>query len=146
MKIVLKQAVENLGEAGDVVVVKDGYGRNYLIPQGFAVVATPGAIKAAAERAKHATKRISENVAAARELAAQLGALKIEIAMKAGDDGKLFGSVTNGYVADALKNLGFEIDRRKIVVEEIKHLGEHTATVNLLGEVKASLTISVVKE
>jgi len=102
MKLVLKQDVENLGEAGEIVTVKDGYGRNYLIPQGLAVVASKGAMKAAEEELKQASKKREAKLAVAKELAEKLSAVSVTVSVTAGEDGKIFGTVTNQNIADAL--------------------------------------------
>ncbi len=145
MKLVLKQSVENLGEAGDVVTVRDGYGRNFLIPQGLGLVATTGNLKMASERKKYATVRLSESLKNAQELADKLSATSVTISVNANDDGKIFGTVTNANVADALLEKGIEIDRRKISIENVKSLGEHSATVSLMANVKATVKVWVVK-
>lgn len=145
MKLVLKQAVENLGEAGDVVTVRDGYGRNFLIPQGLGLVATPGNLKMASERKKYATVRLSESLKNAQELAERLNATSVTISVNANDDGKIFGTVTNANVTDALLEKGIEVDRKKVSIENVKSLGEHTATVSLMTNVKATVKVWVVK-
>lgn len=146
MQIILKQDVEKLGLAGDVVDVKDGYGRNYLIPTGKAVLATPGARKAIEQQMRKVIEQRLVNLDTAKETADSLKNTNVTIAVKAGEEGKIFGTVTNVQIADALKEKGFDIDRRKIQIEEdVKQLGEHTATINLHEEVKGTLTFWVVK-
>lgn len=146
MKLVLKQDVENLGEAGEIVTVKDGYGRNYLIPQGMAVVASKGAMKAAEEELKQASKKREAKLAVAKELAEKLAAVSVTVSVTAGEDGKIFGTVTNQNIADALTDKGFDIDRKKISIDDVKALGEYTASVHIQGEIKADVKVWVVKD
>jgi large subunit ribosomal protein L9 len=146
MKLVLKQDVENLGEAGQIVTVKDGYGRNYLIPQGVAVVASKGAIKAAEEESKQASKKREAKLNAAQELATKLSSVSITVSVTAGEDGKIFGTVTTQQVADALNDKGFEIDRKKVTLDDVKALGEYTAVVQIQGDIKAEVKVWVVKD
>lgn len=145
MKLVLKETVDNLGEAGDVVTVKDGFGRNYLIPKGLALIANTGNLKMASERKKYATVRLSETLKNAKELADKLNATSITISVNANEDGKIFGTVTNANVAEALLEKGIEVDRRKISIENVKTLGEHAATIALVSDVKATVKVWVVK-
>jgi large subunit ribosomal protein L9 len=145
MKLVLKADVENLGSAGDVVEVKDGYGRNYLIPQGMALVATKGAVKAADEEHRQASKKREASVNASKELAAKLSNVSLTVSVTAGEDGKIFGTVTTQQIADVLKDKGFDIDRRNITIEDVKALGEYVATVKVHGDIKAEVKVWVVK-
>jgi len=146
MQVILKEDVEKLGLAGEVVEVKDGYGRNYLIPNGKAVLATPGARKMVDQQMKKVLEQRLANLDTAKETAEALQGTNVTIAVKAGEEGKIFGTVTNVQIAEALKEKGFDIDRRKIQIDEdVKQLGEYTATINLHEEVKASLTFWVVK-
>jgi large subunit ribosomal protein L9 len=145
MKLVLKETVENLGEAGDVITVKDGFGRNYLIPKGLALIANTGNLKMASERKKYATVRLSETLKNAKELAEKLNATSVTISVNANEDGKIFGTVTNANVAEALLEKGIEVDRRKISIENVKTLGEHAATIALVSDVKATVKVWVVK-
>ncbi|MCC5926693.1 MAG: 50S ribosomal protein L9 [Bacteroidetes bacterium] len=146
MKLVLKQDVENLGEAGEIVTVKDGYGRNFLIPQGKAIVASKGAIKAAEEELKQASKKREAKIQAAQQLAEKLSNASVTISVTAGEDGKIFGTVTTQQVADALTEKGFEIDRKKITLDDVKALGEYTASVHIQGEIRAEVKVWVVKD
>ena len=146
MKVILKEDVKKLGFKDDVCVVKDGYGRNFLIPRGKAVLATPSAIKMLEEDLRQATfkqERIKQEAAAMSE---KMNDLTITIGTKAGSNGKIFGSVTTIQVAQALKDLGYDVDRRRIVVDDIKMLGEYKATVNLHHEVSVEININVVQE
>jgi large subunit ribosomal protein L9 len=145
MKLVLIDEVENLGSAGDVVTVKDGFGRNYLIPQGKAIVATKGAVKSVEENNKQAFKKREALLKQAKSTADKLASTSVTISVNAGDDGKLFGTVTNVQVADALNEKGFEVDRRKVTIEDVKHLGEYVATVQVQGDIKADVKVWVVK-
>lgn len=145
MKLVLKQDVENLGHAGEIVTVKDGYGRNYLIPRGMAIVASKGAVRAAEEEYRQAAKKRESLVKTAQDLANKLANTSVTVSVTAGEDGKIFGTVTTQQVADALAEKGFDIDRKKISIEDVKALGEYTATVGIQGEIKGSLKVWVVK-
>ena len=147
MEIILKQDIKKLGEKDDVVTVKPGYGRNYLIPQGFAELATPSAKKVLAENIRQAQFKQDKIKKDASELAAKLEGLKLTIGAKAGESGKIFGSVNSIQVADALKKQGFEVDRRRITFEEEpKVLGEYVANLNLHKEVKVQVPFEVVAE
>jgi large subunit ribosomal protein L9 len=145
MKIVLTQPVEKLGDAGEIVTVKDGYGRNFLIPKGLALVANASNVKRAEERRKHSTVRLAENLKNAKEIAEKLNNTSITISVNANDDGKIFGTVTNANVAEALLEKGIEVDRRKISIEGVKTLGEHVANVTIMADVKATVKVWVVK-
>ena len=147
MEIILKQDIKKLGEKDDVVTVKPGYGRNYLIPQGFAELATPSAKKVLAENIRQAQFKQDKIKKDASELATKLEGLKLTIGAKAGESGKIFGSVNSIQVADALKKQGFEVDRRRITFEEEpKVLGEYVANLNLHKEVKVQVPFEVVAE
>lgn len=147
MQLILKQDVEKLGTTGDLVNVKDGYGRNFLIPRGKAVMATKSAVKVWETQREQALQKQELDEAAARELAGKLAETSITVAVKAGEDGKIFGSVTNQQVADALLEKGFELDKRKIELDEdVKALGDYQATVTLTGKIKPKVKIWVVKD
>lgn len=147
MKLILQSNVEKLGNAGDLVDVKPGYGRNFLIPQGFAVLATEAALNNWEARKKREALKAELDLNQAEELAEQLSATNITIAVKTGgDDDKIFGSVTNANLADALAEKGIFVDRRKIELEDVKGLGEYTARVDLHAEVKAEFKLWVVKK
>ena len=147
MKLILKENVDKLGDAGEVVDVKDGYGRNYLIPQGKAVMASKGALKAIEEVKRQAEKKIELNLEAANELAEKIAETPVTIPVTSGEEGRIHGTVTTSQIADALKEKGIEVDRRKIELnEDVKALGEYTATVNLLNDINATLKIWVVKK
>lgn len=147
MEVILKQDIKKLGEKDDVVVVKPGYGRNYLIPQGFAVLATESAKKVLAENIRQAQFKQEKIKQDALELAAKMESLKLTIGTKAGESGKIFGSVNTIQLADALKKEGFEVDRRRITFEtEPKVLGEYVANLNLHKEVKVQVPFEVIAE
>lgn len=147
MKLILKQDVEKLGAAGEIVTVKDGYGRNFLVPKGYAVLATPGAVRAVQEEARQKSRKADATKAQAQEVARQIAETSLTISVTAGEDGKIFGTVTNQMLGDALTDKGFNIDRRKITIDsDVKNLGEFTATIDLHTEVKATLKFWVVKE
>jgi len=145
MELILKQDVQNLGFKDDVVTVKNGYGRNYLIPQGFAVLATPSAKKVLAENLKQKAHKEAKLVADAKALAEAIKALEIKITAKAGGD-KLFGSVTNADIAAVLENNGHAIERKFITSGIVKRLGKYTATVRLHREVVVELPYEIVAE
>lgn len=147
MQIILKHDVKNLGEKDDIVTVKPGYGRNFLIPQGLGVLATPSAKRVAEENIKQAQFKQEKIKKDATELAAKLENIKLSIGAKAGESGKIFGKVNSIQIADALKAQGYEVDRRRITFEtEPKHLGEYLANLNLHKEVKVQIAFEVVGE
>ncbi len=147
MEIILKQDIKSLGEKDDIVTVKPGFGRNYLIPQGFAILATPSAKKVLAENLKQAAFKQEKIKKDAESIATQLADVKLTIGAKAGETGKIFGAVNTIQVADALKAKGFEVDRRRITFEtEPKTLGEYVANLNLHKEVKVKVPFEVVAE
>ena len=147
MEIILKQDIKNLGEKDDIVTVKPGYGRNYLIPQGFATLATSSAKKVLAENLKQAQFKQDKIKNDALAIAARLEGVKLTVGAKAGESGKIFGAVNTIQVADALKKEGFEVDRRRITFEtEPKFVGEYVANLNLHKEVKVQVPFEVVAE
>lgn len=147
MKLILKEDVNKLGEAGDIVDVKPGYGRNFLIPQGKAIIASDGALKQLELLKEKAERRAELTIEAAKDLAETLETTSVTLPVTVGEDEKIHGSVTNQHVADALAERGIDVDRRKISLDQdIKTLGEYTATVSLLGEIKAQIKVWVVKE
>lgn len=147
MKLILKEDIDKLGDAGDIVDVKPGYGRNYLIPQGKAVMATKGALRQLELMREKAERRAELTVEASRELADRLETTSVTLPVTVGEDEKIHGSITNKDVAEALAERGIEIDRRKITLDQdISTLGEYTATVNLLSEIKPKIKVWVVKE
>ena len=147
MEIILKQDIKNLGEKDDVVNVKPGYGRNFLIPKGYATLATESAKKVLAENLKQAAFKQDKIKKDADAIAARLEGVKLSIGAKAGETGKIFGSVNTIQIADALKKEGFDVDRRRITFDvEPKFVGEYIANLNLHKEVKVKVTFEVVAE
>jgi len=147
MEVILKQDVKNLGEKDDIVKVKPGYGRNFLIPKGFAQLATVSARKVLAENLKQAQFKQEKIRKDADEVAARLADVKLTIGAKAGESGKIFGAINTIQIADALKKQGFEVDRRRITFEtEPKFVGEYVANLNLHKEVKVKVPFEVVAE
>jgi large subunit ribosomal protein L9 len=147
MEVILKQDVKNLGEKDDIVNVKPGYGRNYLIPKGFAQQATESARKVLAENLKQAQFKQEKIRKDADAIAARLEGVKLIIGAKAGESGKIFGAINTIQIADALKKEGFEVDRRRITFDaEPKFVGEYSANLNLHKEVKVKVPFEVVAE
>ena len=147
MKLILKQQVAGLGDAGDIVEVKDGFGRNYLIPQGFALLATRGVEKDAAAIRKGREVRAVNDLQQAKDIASQLGSMKVRLTAKSGDGGRLFGSVQTDDIAAAVSKAGGpKLDKRLITLNApIKTLGSHTVSVKIHPEVDATVTVEVVK-
>ena len=145
MELILKQDVQNLGFKDDVVSVKPGYGRNFLIPQGFATLATPSAKKVLAENLKQRAHKEAKVVNDAKELAEKLKALEIKISSKAGGE-KLFGSVTNIDIAAALEKAGQPVERKFITSGTVKRTGKYTASVRLHRDVVVELPYEIVAE
>ena len=147
MEIILKQDIKNLGEKDDVVIVKPGYGRNYLIPKGYGILATSSSKKVLAENLKQAQFKQDKIKNDALAIASRLEGVKLTVGAKAGESGKIFGAVNTIQVADALKKEGFEVDRRRITFEtEPKFVGEYIANLNLHKEVKVQVPFEVVAE
>lgn len=147
MKLILREDVNKLGDAGDIVEVKAGYGRNFLIPQGKAMMATDGALKRVERMKEKAERRAELTVERAQDMAERLATTSVTIPVAVGEDERIHGSVTNQDIADALAERDINIDKRKISLDEdIKTLGEYTATVNLISEIKAEIKVWVVKE
>ncbi|MBM3186164.1 MAG: 50S ribosomal protein L9 [Bacteroidetes bacterium] len=148
MEVILKKNVDKLGYANEIVNVKPGYGRNFLIPQGYAVLATASAKKAHEEIMRQKSHKEAKMLAEAQELAAKIADLTVSISTKAGENGKIFGSVNTVQLADALRKAGYDIDRKslKIKDEPIKDLGTFEAEANLYKGVKQSFKFEVVSE
>lgn len=147
MEVILKEDVVNLGYKDEIVKVKDGYGRNFLIPTGKAVIASESAKKVLAENLKQRAHKIAKIKADAETLAQKLDGLTITIGAKTSSSGTIFGSVNNIQVAEALAKEGFEVDRKAIVIKEaIKEVGNYTAYINLHKEVKPVINLVVVSE
>jgi large subunit ribosomal protein L9 len=147
MDVILRQDVEKVGRAGDMVTVKDGFGRNFLLPRGLAYLATDGNKKRIdAERAQKGKKHAAE-VAAHKDVAARLEAVSLTFTMKAGEGDKLFGSVTASDVAERLKAEGFALDKKAVDLEEpLRALGVYKVPVRLHAEVKPEVRVWVVRE
>ena len=146
IQLILTQSVDNLGKAGDLVTVKPGFGRNYLIPKGIAVLATKSAVKDLVEMKRQAEHKQEFVKAQVTELAEKLADVKIVIETLAGEDGKLFGSVTTLQIANKLKEKGFEVDRKTITVDDIRNIGAYKAQIHLHKEVKAEVDIEVIRK
>lgn len=148
MQVILLEKIVSLGQLGDIVNVKRGYARNYLIPQGKAKWATESAIADFKTRRAELEKKQAETMAAAQALAAKLDGLLLQITQKSGVDGKLFGSVTNANIAEALKEQGFAIDKSMIRMPDgqFKQVGDYTLTIALHSDVLAHITVSVLGE
>ena len=147
MKVILRKDIEKLGNAGDIVTVKDGYARNYLLPRGLAVPATPGNLRAVEEEKKLAELRANREKRAAEKLAEKLNSVSVTATVSVGEEDKIFGAVTTQMIADLLKEKGYDIDRRKIHLEEpIKALGIYDVPIKLHPEVEAKVKVWVVRE
>ena len=146
MEIILLTDIANLGHKDDIVDVKQGYGRNYLIPQGYAILATPSARKVVAENLRQRAHKEAKLKAEAEEIAAQLAEVKLTIGAKTSSTGKIFGSVNCIMISESLKEKGFDIDRKKIVLKDVKEIGTYTALIKLHREVKVDVEFEVVSE
>jgi large subunit ribosomal protein L9 len=147
MQVILLDDVEHLGESGEVHEVADGYGRNYLIPQGLARVATDGMIRHRREIERQQARKEAVKKEQAEEIKEELEDMQVVFTAKVGEDNRIFGTVTNQQVAVELSNRGFDIDRRDIELDEdIRYVGAYTATVNLRDGVTATLDIQVIPE
>ncbi len=147
MEVILRQDIPGLGYKYDTVNVKPGYGRNFLIPQGQAILANKSNRKMIDENIRQAAHKAEKMKNDAQTLASSLEALSIKIGTKAGENGKIFGAVTSNQLAEVFKNNNFDVDRRRISFKgEIKTIGEYEATIDLHREVKASIKFAVVAE
>ncbi len=147
MQVILKEDIHNLGYKGDVVNVRKGYGRNYLIPQQKAVIASESALKMLAEDNRQRAHKLAKIKADAEAFAARINGVSLTIATKASETGKVFGSVTTVQIADALNEKGLEVDRKTIALKEpIKELGTYKLAVKLHKEVTAEIEVVVVAE
>ena len=146
MEVILIQDVANLGYKNDIVKVRDGYGRNYLLPNKLAIIANESNRKQLAENLKQQAHKLAKLLADAQALAEKLASIVITVPVKANEDGKIFGTVTTQQIADALKAQEIEVDKKVITVEPIKQVGEYEATARLHREVKAAIKINVVAE
>ncbi len=147
MEIILKQDIKKLGYKDDVVTVKNGYGRNFLIPQGYAVIASESNKKILAENLKQTQFKQDKIKGEAEAIAEGLKNAQVSIGAKAGESGKIFGAVNTIQFAEALKKLGFDVDRKRITFEtDVKFLGSYVANLNLHKEVKIQVPFEVVSE
>ncbi|MDR3610992.1 MAG: 50S ribosomal protein L9 [Ignavibacteriaceae bacterium] len=147
MKVILRQNYETLGQIGDLVEVKEGFARNFLIPRKIAYVALKGNIKALEEEKKIFLKKKQHEIQTAENLAAELEKVSVSIPVQVGEEDKIFGSVTTQMIADSLKEKGFDIDKRKIEIEEpIKSLGIYGISIKVHSSVNAKIKVWVVRE
>ena len=147
MQVIIKKKNEKLGEVGDIINVKDGYARNYLLPRGLVVKATPGTLKEIELIKLQIKKRFDKKINSQKELAKKLSKLKINIPVKVGEDNQIFGSVTSNNIAEHLAKKGFEIDKKSIILDEpLKSLGIHNVDLRLDENIDTKLKIYVIKE
>jgi large subunit ribosomal protein L9 len=147
MEVILKQDVQGLGYKNDIIKVKPGYGRNYLIPKGLALIANDSNKRLIVENVRQMAHKAAKLKQDAEALASKIGELTIELKTKAGESGKIFGAVTALQVADVLKAKGFDVDRKRILFkEQPKQLGTYTATLDLHKEVKHEIKVDVVAD
>lgn len=147
MKVILRQNHETLGEIGDIVVVKDGFARNFLIPNKIAYTALKGNIRSLEEEKKTLNKKKQQELRSAENLGSELEKVSLNIPVQVGEEDKIFGSVTTQMIADSLKEKGFDIDKRKIdIVEPIKALGIYEVNIKLHTAVNAKIKVWVVRE
>lgn len=147
MEVILKEDIKGLGYKNDVVAVKPGHGRNFLIPQGFAIMASESNKKVISENVRQAAHKAEKIKNDAITLAANIGDMLVEVKAKVGETGKIFGAITSLQISDALKLKGFEVDRKKISIKgDVKHVGEFTATLDLHKDVKHEVKFVVIPE
>lgn len=148
MKVILKQEVKNLGEKDELVTVKNGYAANFLIPKGMAILATESNQKQLAETMKQRAHKIEKQKKEAQKVIDFLKDVTIKVGAKAGENGKIFGSVTSIQIADAIRKLGHEVDRKAIIINEehIKTLGTYTAKLKLMKDMVAEIKFEVIEE
>jgi large subunit ribosomal protein L9 len=148
MEVLLLKDVDQLGEAGEIKRVAGGYARNYLLPRRLAVMATPGAIKQAEKQRQATSRREAKELSEAQALAQTLDGLSVTFQARAGESDRLYGSITNVNIAEALEEqVGQEVDRRKIELEEpLKELGTHAVTIRLASEAEAKVTVIIERE
>lgn len=147
VKLILTSPIHNLGESGDLVSVKPGYARNYLLPQGKAILATENRVKELEHHKRIVAEKAAKEFENLQESKKALDAVRIEIAARAGDNGKLFGSVTSAQIAEKIAEQGFELDRRRIELKEtIKEIGEHKVAYRLHRELAAEVTVLVMAD
>ena len=145
MKVILRKDVEKLGEAGSLATVKNGYARNYLIPQGLAIAATPGELKLWEHNQAVKARKVERQERELQSFADKISQVRLTFEARAGEQGRLFGSVTSAEIADKLsQQIGEEIDRRKVVLSEpIRTAGDHTVTINVVGKLRPQITVTV---
>ena len=146
MEVILREDIKGIGYKNDTVKVKPGFGRNYLIPQGIAILANKSNRMMIDENIRQAAHKAEKLQNDAEAIAASIGELALDIKTKAGESGKIFGSITAIQVADALKEKGFDVDRKKITVDTIKEIGEHKAVIDFHKNVHHEITLNVVAE
>jgi large subunit ribosomal protein L9 len=147
MEVILTQDLQGLGYKNDLITVKDGYGRNFLIPKGFAIMANTSNKKMIAENVRQAAHKAEKLRKDAEDIAEQIGDLVLQIGAKVGESGKIFGAITTLQLSDALKEKGFEIDRKKINFNsKVKEVGDYVVTLDLHKEVKKEVPFKVVAE
>ena len=147
MEIILKQDIENLGYAGDIIKVKSGYARNFLIPKKMAILATESNKKVVAENQRQASHKIAKLIEDAQAVAAKLAKATVKIPVKVGASGKLFGSITNLQISRSLKDMGYDIDRKDILIlEDITEVGKYKIKVKLHKEVQVEMNLAVQPE
>lgn len=148
MKVILSQDVPKLGDAGSIQTVKDGFARNYLIPQGLAAEATKGELKNAEQRLRSIQRKVEREEEAQKSLAESIDGLRVAIIARVGEQGRLYGSITSADVAEKISAaIGQEIDRRKVLLDEpIRSIGDHQVTVHLVGKLRPVVTVAVAGE
>ena len=146
MRVILLTDVKGSGKKGDVLEVKDGYARNYLLPKGLARVVTESVQRELSEQRARATAKEQRERAKHEEARAALDGRVIEIPAHVGDQGRLFGAVTHADVAEALSNLGFSVDKKRVEMDPIKHIGEHRARLHLYPGIEAEIVVRVVEQ
>lgn len=147
MRLILRKDIDHLGEVGDVVEVADGYGLNYLIPKGLALHATASTVRAAQHEQRLREAQIEAAKRSAQDYAGEFSGVELEFSMRVGADGRLFGSVTNRMIEDALQEKGLQVNRRKIVLDEpIKMVGTYDVDIRLHQEVRASVQVKVMPD
>ncbi len=147
MKVILKADVKGSGKKGDILEVSDGYGRNFLIKKGLAEIATPASINEMKQKKSSEEFHKAENVKALKELAERLSGTGITLAIRAGENGKTFGSVTSQHIASALEELGFEVDKKRVLLKDpIKNVGTYEVEVRLMEGVLSKIKVNVVAQ
>ena len=146
MDVILLTDIANLGHKNDIIEVKPGFGRNYLIPQGYAILATESAKKVLAENLKQRAHKEEKLKNEAAELAQKLESVKLTIGAKTSSSGKIFGSVNNIMIAEKLQEQGYDIDRKKIIVKEVKEVGTYNASIKLFKDIKVDISFEVFSE